>query len=210
MLQSILDASKVISVSPRYGSLNGGTRITVAGEGFSRNQFNYGEGQENIGNNVTLVSDTRSYLCDIHKDGTHEKQITCYTRPMKAATYHVRVSVNGAQLAMADYCNNRPNDAACSFTVREKNTPNIQELIPHSGIPGTTVDVYGKIFTAFYGSNILTANSTNGVIAKLLRAYMGGINCELLDELGNIKKELLPDFGRCVWRKTAGTLQVFH
>ena len=48
--------------------------------GFSRNQFNYGEGQENIGNNVTLVSDTRSYLCDIHKDGTHERQITCYTR----------------------------------------------------------------------------------------------------------------------------------
>jgi len=48
--------------------------------GFSRNQFNYGEGQENIGNNVTLVSKTRSYICDIHKDGTHEKQITCYTR----------------------------------------------------------------------------------------------------------------------------------
>ncbi|KAI0230284.1 Fibrocystin-L [Lamellibrachia satsuma] len=183
------DASKVISVSPRYGSLNGGTRITIAGQGFSRNQFNYGEGQENIGNNVTLVSDTRSYLCDIHKDGTHEKQITCYTRPMKAATYHVRVSVNGAQLAMADYCNNRPNNAYCSFTVRERNTPNIQALIPHSGIPGTTVDVYGKIFTAFYGSNILTENSTNGVIAKLLRAYMGGINCELLDELGNILEE---------------------
>ncbi|KAI0230282.1 Fibrocystin-L [Lamellibrachia satsuma] len=186
-----IDASKVISVSPRYGSLNGGTRITVAGQGFSRNQFNYGEGQQNIGNDVTLVSNTRSYLCDIHKDGTHEKQITCYTRPMKAATYHVRVSVNGAQLAMADYCNNRPNNAACSFTVREKNTPNIQELIPHSGIPGTTVHVYGKIFTAFYGSNILTENSTNGVIAKLLRAYMGGINCELLDELGNIKELLL-------------------
>ena len=48
--------------------------------GFARNQFNYGEGQENVGNNVTLVSDTRSYLCDMHKDGTHEKQITCYTR----------------------------------------------------------------------------------------------------------------------------------
>jgi len=29
----IADASKVSSVSPRYGSLNGGTRITIAGEG---------------------------------------------------------------------------------------------------------------------------------------------------------------------------------
>ncbi|KAK2180969.1 hypothetical protein NP493_419g08002 [Ridgeia piscesae] len=139
--------------------LNGGTRITIAGEGFARNQFNYGQGQENVGNNVTLVSDTRSYLCDMHKDGTHEKQITCYTRPMKAATYYVRVSVDGAQLAMADYW--------------------------------TTVTVYGKIFTAYFSSTILTANSTNGITAKLLRTYMGGVNCEVLDELGNVKELVL-------------------
>ncbi|KAK2177032.1 hypothetical protein NP493_621g00009 [Ridgeia piscesae] len=186
-----MDASKVVGVSPRYGSLNGGTRITIAGEGFARNQFNYGEGQENVGNNVTLVSDTRSYLCDMHKDGTHEKQITCYTRPMKAATYYVRVSVDGVQLGMADYCKNHPTGATCSFIVREKNTPNIQKLIPHSGTPGTTVTVYGKIFTAYYSSNILTAESTNGITAKLLRTYMGGVNCEVLDKLGNVSMPAL-------------------
>jgi len=38
-------------------------------------------------------------------------------RPMKEDTYHVRVSVNGAQLAMADYCKNNPSGASCSFTV---------------------------------------------------------------------------------------------
>jgi len=36
-------------------------------------------------------------------------------------------------------------------------------------LAGTSLSVYGKIFTAFYGSNILTANSTNTVIAKFLR-----------------------------------------
>ena len=38
-------------------------------------------------------------------------------RPMKAATYYVRVSVDGAQLAMADYCKNRPTHGTCSFVV---------------------------------------------------------------------------------------------
>jgi len=38
-------------------------------------------------------------------------------RPMKEATYYLRVSVNGAQLPMADYCGNNPTGASCSFTV---------------------------------------------------------------------------------------------
>ena len=39
----------------------------------------------------------------------------------------------------------------------------------YSSFSGTTVTVYGKIFTAYYSSNILTAESTNGITAKLLR-----------------------------------------
>jgi len=38
-------------------------------------------------------------------------------RPMKAATYYVRVSVDGVQLGMADYCKNHPTGATCSFIV---------------------------------------------------------------------------------------------
>ena len=38
-------------------------------------------------------------------------------RPMKEDTYHLRVSVNGEQLAMSDYCYNHPTGSSCSFTV---------------------------------------------------------------------------------------------
>ena len=47
--------------------------------GFAKNLFNFGD-DSGVGNKVDLVSNTQSYPCDIHKDGCHEKQITCYTR----------------------------------------------------------------------------------------------------------------------------------
>lgn len=47
--------------------------------GFAKNQFNYGKGFEHLGNHVLLVSSTRSYECEMHKDGSTETQIVCYT-----------------------------------------------------------------------------------------------------------------------------------
>ena len=48
--------------------------------GFAENQFNFGAGYEHLGNHVLMVSATRSYECEIHKDGCTEKQIMCFTK----------------------------------------------------------------------------------------------------------------------------------
>ena len=48
--------------------------------GFSEDQFNFGEGRDKLGNQVKLISETRSYDCDPHKDGNTKTQITCDTR----------------------------------------------------------------------------------------------------------------------------------
>ena len=45
---------------------------------FAHDQFNFQNPQ--LGNLVKLVSSSRQYECDIHKDGSNEYQIMCYTR----------------------------------------------------------------------------------------------------------------------------------
>lgn len=47
--------------------------------GFAANQFNWGSGNENLGNEVTIVSGTQSYATEIHKDGSNENQIQFFT-----------------------------------------------------------------------------------------------------------------------------------
>lgn len=47
--------------------------------GFAANQFNWGSGNENLGNEVTIISGTQSYKTEIHKDGCTENQIQFYT-----------------------------------------------------------------------------------------------------------------------------------
>uniref|UniRef100_A0A8C5R062 PKHD1 like 1 n=1 Tax=Leptobrachium leishanense TaxID=445787 RepID=A0A8C5R062_9ANUR len=47
---------------------------------FANNQFNYGDGNDNLGNNVQMVSSTMSYPCDVLKDSSNANKIICYTR----------------------------------------------------------------------------------------------------------------------------------
>ena len=103
-------AQRVTRLTPKVGSLNGATRLTIAGEGMNQDaQFIstghitdwqsahlitlYGlwkgfaqdsqfslKDDEDVGNRVYLVSDTLSIPCDVERDSTHGNQITCYTR----------------------------------------------------------------------------------------------------------------------------------
>ena len=54
--------------------------VSLTTSGFSKDQFNFGDGRSNLGNRVKLVSETRTYDCDPHKDGNTQFQITCDTR----------------------------------------------------------------------------------------------------------------------------------
>uniref|UniRef100_A0A4X1TE87 PA14 domain-containing protein n=1 Tax=Sus scrofa TaxID=9823 RepID=A0A4X1TE87_PIG len=170
---------KVTEIIPKYGSINGATRLTIKGEGFAQaNQFNYGVDNAELGNSVQLVSSFRSVSCDVEKDSSHSTQITCYTRAMPEDSYTVRVSVDGVPITENNTCKGHINSWACSFSAKSFRTPTIRSITPLSGTPGTLITIQGRIFTDVYGSNI--ALSSNGKNVRILRVYTGGMPCELL------------------------------
>uniref|UniRef100_A0A669AZY7 PA14 domain-containing protein n=1 Tax=Oreochromis niloticus TaxID=8128 RepID=A0A669AZY7_ORENI len=157
-------------------SVNGATRLTIQGDGFAQErQFQLNPVDDMFGNRVTLVSNTLSVPCDVERDSTHSNQIMCYTRPMPYDDYEIHVSVDGVPIPDNSMCR---YSWLCSFTTVWYLTPTIESLSPVSGPPGTLVTVYGRIFTDVYGSN--TDLSSNGINARFLRSYMGGMPCELL------------------------------
>lgn len=177
-------------ISPHRGSSNGGTRLTISGDGFAQErQFQLNPKDEHFGNTVTLVSDTVSIPCDVERDSTHSTQIMCYTRSMPHDHYMVRVSVDGVPIPESVTCSGRHKVHHCSYYTVWYRTPSITSINPVSGPPGTVVTIRGLIWTDVYGSN--TQKSSNGINARFLRAYMGGMPCEMLkpnsDELYNLR-----------------------
>ncbi|GFN92109.1 fibrocystin-l [Plakobranchus ocellatus] len=188
----------VTLLTPRSGSINGGTRITIFGRNFARNQFNFGKGNEHLGSKVKMVSLT-IHDCDIHPDGSHETQIMCYTQPMAEGEYTIKVSVDGKDVDENNYCSR--NSAFCIFTVSARQTPTIASVMPRSGLPGTFLVVRGNIITTKYGSN-----EPNDGADIILRVYYGGQKCELRDEeadaMYGIKRSWIRGYFKC---KTEGT-----
>ncbi|XP_044191170.1 PKHD1 like 1, tandem duplicate 1 [Thunnus albacares] len=186
------DAQRVSYIYPHRGSSNGATRLTISGEGFAQErQFQLNPQDDTFGNRVTLVSDKLSVPCDVERDSTHSNQIMCYTRPMPNGQYVVRVSVDGVPIPDSKICNGDHKPYHCSIYTVWYRTPSIYSLSPVSGPPGTVVTLHGRIFTDVYGSN--TAKSSNGLNVRFLRAYMGGMPCEMLkpnsDDLYNLRLE---------------------
>ncbi|XP_036904303.1 fibrocystin-L isoform X2 [Sturnira hondurensis] len=204
---------KVTEVIPKYGSINGATRLTIKGEGFAQaNQFNYGVDDAELGNSVQLVSSFRSVSCDVEKDASHSTQITCYTRAMPEDSYTVRVSVDGVPVTENNTCKGHIHSHACSFYAKSFRTPTIRSITPLSGTPGTLITIQGRTFTDVYGSN--TALSSNGRNVRILRVYIGGMPCELLvpqsDKLYGLKLDHpSADMGSMIC-KTTGTYIGHH
>nr|XP_055075127.1 fibrocystin-L-like [Misgurnus anguillicaudatus] len=191
LLWNSAGAQQVNIISPYVGSVNGGTRLTIQGQGFAQaSQFSLNADDPNVGNSVTLVSQTRSIPCDVERDSSHSTKITCYTRALPEDNYEIRVSVDGVPIPSSQICNGSPT-YNCIFQSRWYYTPSIQSLTPLSGLPGTVVTIRGRIFTDVYGSN--TDKSSNGRNTRFLRAYMGGMSCELLKPNSDEKYGLILD-----------------
>ncbi|XP_075406661.1 fibrocystin-L [Tenrec ecaudatus] len=197
---------KVTEIIPKYGSINGATRLTIKGDGFAQaNQFNYGVDNAELGNTVQLVSSFQSIPCDVEKDASHSTHITCYTRAMPEDSYTVKVSVDGIPITENNTCRGHINSWACTFNAKSFRTPTIRSITPLSGTPGTLITIQGKIFTDVYGSN--TALSSNGKNVRILRVYVGGMPCELLipqsDNMYGLKLDHLSgDLGSMICKRT--------
>ncbi|XP_066121905.1 fibrocystin-L [Saccopteryx bilineata] len=204
---------KVTEIIPKYGSINGATRLTIKGEGFAQaNQFNYGVDDAELGNSVQLVSSFQSISCDVERDASHSTQITCYTRPMPEDSYTVRVSVDGVPITENNTCKGHIHSRPCSFYAKSFRTPTIRSITPLSGTPGTLITIQGRIFTDVYGSN--TALSSNGKNVRILRVYIGGMPCELLmpqsDNLYGLKLDHPSGDMGSMMCKTTGTYVGHH
>ncbi|KAI7798958.1 putative fibrocystin-L, partial [Triplophysa rosa] len=185
-------AQLVSGITPYVGSVNGGTRLTIKGAGFAQaNQLSLKADDPNMGNSVTLVSRTRSIPCDVERDSSRSKQITCYTRALPEDDYEIHVCVDGVPITqICDWWD-------CKFHSRLYYTPTIQSISPLSGLPGTVVTMQGRIYTDVYGSS--TARSSNGRNTRFVRAYMGGMPCELLKPSSDEKYGLKLDGGGSEW-----------
>ncbi|XP_062842250.1 fibrocystin-L-like [Trichomycterus rosablanca] len=185
----VTKSQRINRVTPKLGSINGATRLTIEGTGFAQqSQFSFDGSNPDIGNSVTLVSRTRSFPCDVERDATLSTKVTCYTRAMPEDDYEIHVKVDGVPIPSSAICNGVQWSYWCIFYTRWYATPSIQKISPMSGPPGTLVQLRGRIFTDVYGSN--TDKSSNGRDVRFLRAYMGGMPCDLLkpnsDELYNL------------------------
>ncbi|XP_069372727.1 PKHD1 like 1, tandem duplicate 1 [Paralichthys olivaceus] len=204
-------AQYISSISPRRGSYNGGTRLTITGSGFSQEgQFQLNPKNDTFGNHVTLVSGTLSIPCDVERDSTHGNQIMCYTRPMPRDLYVAHVRVDGVAIPDNQIC--RGNLRNCGINTLWYRTPTITNVVPVSGLPGTVVTLRGLIFTDVYGSN--TAVSSNGLNTRFVRSYMGGMPCEMLkpqsDELYNLRLDSENSYWGYMSCKMTGTYIGHH
>ena len=72
LLSTIISGTEIKYIEPTFGSLAGGTIVSVIGVGFSNNTYLEG-------NEVRLVSTTRSYDCAVRIEPTIATVITCVT-----------------------------------------------------------------------------------------------------------------------------------
>ncbi|KAJ0003487.1 hypothetical protein NQD34_008585, partial [Periophthalmus magnuspinnatus] len=148
--------------------------------GFAQgSQFQLNPANSDFGNHVTLVSNTMSFVCDVERDSTHGDQIQCYTRPMPFGGYYVKVTVDGVAVPDSNICGGKWWSSPCVYFVRWTRTPLIRELDEVSGLPGTLLTIRGMIFTDAFGNSNRTNSNTN-IDSRILRAYIGGMPCELL------------------------------
>ncbi|XP_045915057.1 PKHD1 like 1, tandem duplicate 1 [Micropterus dolomieu] len=213
MLWCCCSAQRIDYLSPNLGSINGATRLTISGSGFAQErQFQLNPIDDTFGNRVTLVSDTLSVPCDVERDSTHGNKITCYTRAMPSDQYVVHVNVDGVPIPDSNICRGAYKPYQCSIYTRTYRTPTISSLSPVSGPPGTLVTLRGQIFSDVYGSN--TDKSSNGYNVRFLRAYMGGMPCELLkpesDELYNLRLDSIYSTWGYMSCKMTGTYVGHH
>ncbi|XP_074659740.1 fibrocystin-L-like [Tubulanus polymorphus] len=167
-------SGRITSVSPLRGSVHGATRLTIKGQDFARNQFNFGQGNENLGNEVILVSAKNSYQCDIEKYGTTHTQIICLTRPMKADAYKFKLKVDGVD---------QGTSSCCTFRAKTSYTPSVQSILPQLTVPKSMLTISGKIITGRLTVNVKTDDK--GRTELLQRVYVGGQKCELLNPDAN-------------------------
>eukprot|EP00698_Gefionella_okellyi_P011072 TRINITY_DN2904_c0_g2_i1.p1 TRINITY_DN2904_c0_g2~~TRINITY_DN2904_c0_g2_i1.p1 ORF type:complete len:3969 (+),score=910.30 TRINITY_DN2904_c0_g2_i1:483-12389(+) len=129
----VLSAS-ISSVTPRWGSVAGGTRLTIIGSGFSADQY--------LGNNIVTLADGTA--CTVISYYCTTTQVVCDTAP-HAASQLLGVSVlvdNSFTTTCASGGDN------CKFGYSWDYTPSVSLVTPLRSTSASMITVDGKTFAA--------------------------------------------------------------
>ncbi|EDV22672.1 uncharacterized protein TRIADDRAFT_58466 [Trichoplax adhaerens] len=176
-------ATIINNITPTTGSTAGGTRVTIYGEEFSQDQFNYDVPSR--GNIVYLSSDRNLLRCDVITYLSNTKKIVCDTRPSPSSeVYKLILFVDGVRISenSGAYCGSQ-----CNYQYSESVSPTITAILPKSGLPGTIITVKGRIFTNSVNSIQELENDATDV--KEIVRYGTAMNSETSTE-GYIKCKL--------------------
>lgn len=164
---------RVTGRSPTVGSLGGGTRMSIRGEGFSSNQHSGA-------NEVYLQSGDSFIPCDVQAYYSTSTQIVCDTRPSPTGTDSTWFLVIRVRDRPEDEwedvpCNN------CRFFYRYYLTPIIESIEPSAGQPSSLVNVFGRIFTVAFDDT--PEDPPADIITRLT---VGNRLCNHVDENGEL------------------------
>ena len=131
-----LPSADITNISPRYGSLEGGTLITISGRGFSR------EGKQ--GTTVVYVGNT---ICKQVEYYTTDTQIVCRTQPHPSGWANIEV-----QLIFVDNAHYANCRTGCTFRFDYDQTPILRE-VTRSLVPGGELMMEGYLRGNTYGQH---------------------------------------------------------
>ena len=125
---------RVHTITPTFGSVAGGTLLTITGVGFSEDRFN--------GNNQVDLAGVNCPVISFYSTPT---RLVCRTPPRPQGLPDnravVRVVVDNKRIGLC---------ASCSFEYSERRTPILLGVQPPVGAAGTPIRLLGRVFGSLY------------------------------------------------------------
>ncbi|XP_050685917.1 fibrocystin-L-like isoform X2 [Eriocheir sinensis] len=174
-LLGLASAARMTGRNPYYLGYGGGVVLYINGEGFSEDQFS--QFDPSLGNRVSLVNGEDEIECKVIQYLTNTNRIVCSTgprtRPSAPTVYDIVIYSDGVRAEGSSTVN-------YAWWV----PPKIQTVTPLWSLPGQEVRFNGWLQTAqYYQINVddpLEANPDRGAV--LTKVFLGGVECDLLDE----------------------------
>ena len=178
LFQQITATPIISSVLPRYGSTQGGTRITVYGSGFSEDKFQMAKNEDrNKGNWVYLQNDQATYECAVNTDSNNDKGIQCWTPNGIGDVGDLKVRVRSDGEDSSNYK---------TFTPVWWRTPEVYTLEPQVTEPQAVLRQHGRMYTQMYNNSENLNWLDNKHICQnkcaVTRIYHQGQMCDLYDK----------------------------
>ncbi|KAJ8313323.1 hypothetical protein KUTeg_009109 [Tegillarca granosa] len=185
--------TKMTRITPYWGSRGGATTLVIMGAGYP--DIFQDDGTLTSIKLIDVDNPQSQYDCDLDIQQSTRVALSCFTRPMPEGEYKFMITLGGqsVQICTAWHCRFRTITFKSldlhnwqykkelmtnGIFVFNSRTPTISSITPTAALPGTVLDVEGRIFTDLYAST--NAITTNGRKVRIKKAFAGaGILCQL-------------------------------